>query len=219
MSRARLRLHERLALRGIDLLGTLSGAFRVPFLEAVVAQYGLRGAFARLGKVEQIVAALEAELGDSDSHFVVGFASLYNGCEFCSLGHIYAANLLYFRATGRLHPLDELEIRDHLRVDSDRELLDFSLGRLAAPEHAPLAALLERQHRLKTGELPHPALGTAPADAPTERRDDLLAMAISAYDWLNHCSIRGDDNEIVSLVIPLHRDRALRRRYAAARGR
>lgn len=217
--RARLRLHQRAALRALSVLGRLTTGYDVPFLADVVAQYGLRGAMARLGTLEKIVAVLEAAWGTRDAHHLIGFAALYNGCHFCALGHIYAANLVHFRDTGAVFPLDERALRERMRVDDDRQLLDFVRARLTDPTHAGLVALLERQFQLKVGEAPHPALGTAPAGSPTERVDDLLAMTITAYDWLNHCSLASGtgESEVVSLIAPLHRDRALRRRYDAAR--
>lgn len=212
--RRALNLGERLALRGIHALSRAFAGYRAPFLDEVVRQYGLRGAMARLRRAQEIADLLEAELGERDGHLLIGFASLWNGCLFCTIGHIHAANLAHFRDTGELFPLDEDDLRRAIVRNDDAELLAQIRGSLA--RHPALAARFERQYHLKSGEVPHPSL--LPGAGPSaSREDDLLALAITTYDWLNHCSLLSEgDGELVALS-PLQRDRALRGRYAAAR--
>jgi hypothetical protein len=205
----------RLLLRGIHAINRLTLGYSAPFLDEVVRHYGLRGAMTRLGRVQEIAELLEARLGERDAHLMIGFASLWNGCGFCTLGHIHAANLAHFRDTGALFPLDEDDLRRRMREEGDAEMLAH-LTDVLAGEHASTLARLQRQYQLKTGEVPHPALlpGTPAAATP---EDDLLALAITAYDWLNHCSLVGPEDEELIALSPLQRDRDLRRRYAAAR--
>lgn len=205
----------RLLLRGIHAVNRRTLGYSAPFLDEVVRQYGLRGALTRLTRVQEIAELLEARLGERDAHLLIGFASLWNGCSFCTLGHVHAANLAHFRDTGALLPLAEDELRRRMLADDDAALLAH-LRDVLADQHAATLARLERQYQLKTGEVPHPALlpGTAAATTP---EDDLLALAITAYDWLNHCSLVGPETDELVALSPLQRDRDLRRRYAAAR--
>ena len=160
----------RLLLRGIHAVNRRTLGYSAPFLDEVVRQYGLRGALTRLTRVQEIAELLEARLGERDAHLLIGFASLWNGCSFCTLGHIHAANLAHFRDTGALLPLAEDELRRRMLADDDAALLAH-LRDVLADQHAATLARLERQYQLKTGEVPHPALlpGTPAAAAPRGR--------------------------------------------------
>lgn len=210
-----LGLGQRLALRGVHALSRLFVGYRTPFLDEVVRRHGLRGSAARLRQAQAIADALEHGLGERDAHLLIGCASLWNGCQFCALGHIHAANLAHFRDTAELFPLDEDELARRLHDDTDAALLAHL--RDALVDHPAALARVERLYQLKAGHVPHPAL--QPGAPPTrEREDDLLALAITAYDWLNHFSLAGEGERPELVVLsPLHRDHDLRRRYAVAR--
>lgn len=216
MTRPGLGLGQRLALRGLHAASRLLAGYAAPLVDEVVRRHGLRGGMARLQQLQTIVDAIEARLGERDAHLVVGWASLWNGCRFCALGHVHAANLAHFRDTGELFPLDEDDLARRLDTDSDAQLLAH-LRAMLGERHPDALARLERLYQLKAGHVPHPAL--TPGAAPNlDRDDDLLALAITAYDWLNPYSLSADEGppELVALS-PLQRDRDLRRRHATAR--
>ncbi len=204
--RERLNLGERLVLRAINGFSKLTYGYDAPFLEEIVKVYGMREGFKRASSIEEIIDRFETKLGERDGHIVLGYASLWNGCEFCSLGHIYAGNLAHFRDTGELFPLDEQVLRAKLREGDDAEILEYTAASL--PEHSRLRELLLRQFELKSG--------AAPGD---NEDDELLAASIAAYDWLNHCSIYGDPGVPLVALSPLQKQRTLRRLYNKARGR
>lgn len=214
--RPALGLGRRLALRGLHAASRLLAGYAAPLVDEVVRRHGLRGATARLRQLQAIVDAIEARIGERDAHLVIGWASLWNGCRFCALGHVHAANLAHFRDTGELFPLDEDDLARRLHTDSDAQLLAHLRAALGERHPATLARL-ERLYQLKAGHVPHPAL--VPDAPPThDRDDDVLALAITTYDWLNPYSLAADEGppELIALS-PLQRDRDLRRRHATAR--
>ncbi len=204
--RDRLNLRERLILRAVSGLSKISVGYNPPFLDEIVKVYGVREGFKRAASLEELVKRFETLLGERDGHIVLGYASLWNGCEFCSLGHVYAGNLAHFRDTGELFPLDEHVLRIKMREGDDQEILEYTTTSL--PGHDRLRELLVRQFELKAG-----------ADPGGNEDDEMLSASIAAYDWLNHCSIYGDPGVPLVALSPLQKQSTLRRLYDKARGR
>ncbi|MCA9657325.1 MAG: hypothetical protein KC486_03205 [Myxococcales bacterium] len=184
--------------------------YSVPFMGELLRSYGLRGASTRGAALAELAQLVERELGERDAHMLIGFASLWNGCMICALGHIYAANLAHFRDRGELFPLDEVELRRAMQTATDAEILAYVEERLTATDDARLLELLRHLYAIKRAD-------TAAPDA-VDRDTELLHAVASAYDWLNHCTIYAEGEEPpVIAYSQLNRHYRLRSRYARAR--
>jgi hypothetical protein len=197
------RLAVRLLARASEVVSKWQRGYAVPFGAEMIYTMGFRGV-AKAGKqLDQSAKAITKVFGDRDGQLLMGMAALWNGCTFCSVGHVYAANLYHFRDTGSLLPLDEREVTS-LQRQRDREVIDELSQRFAAPLPRT-ATLLARQFALKSGS----------TNGVTED-DDGLRLALAAWDWLNECTITSDRAEVPPLCI-LAKDKALLERYHAAR--
>jgi hypothetical protein len=56
-------------------------------------------------------------LGPVRTHLACATISLYNSCVYCAFGQAYALELIYFRDTGRLFPLDTRLLADWLHLE------------------------------------------------------------------------------------------------------
>jgi hypothetical protein len=187
----------------------VSDGYALPFTDDIVRSFGVRGAAVELLRYRRVAEALEARYGERDAHLLLGFAALWNGCGYCSVGHVFASNLLRFREQGLLFPIDQDEaerlqhMTDEQGMDRVRELLRGD------SRYARVLALLERQFKLKRGE------------AEGETDDDAMLKACNAaLDLSNECSILAGIDTDPHAVPPMSRhsrDYLLRHRYEAAR--
>lgn len=199
---------ERTASTLMKLGMWLLEGYALPFTDDVVRSFGVRGAVLELFRYNRVKDALAARYGERDAHLLLGFAALWNGCGYCSVGHVFASNLLRFREQGLLFPIDQDETErlqhmpDEQAMERVRELLRGD------SRYARVLGLLERQLKLKRGE----ALGSTDDD-------ELLQACNAALDISNECSILAgidvDPHEVPPLS-PLSRDYLLRHRYEAA---
>lgn len=187
----------------------LAEGYALPFTDDIVRSFGVRGAVMELLRYGRVQDALSARYGERDAHLLLGFAALWNGCGYCSVGHVFASNLLRFREQGLLFPIDQDEterlqhMTDERAMDRVRELLRGD------SRYARVLALLERQLQLKRGE----------AEGSTDD-DEMLKACNAALDISNECSILAGldaDPHEVPPMSPLSRDYLLRHRYEAAR--
>jgi hypothetical protein len=182
--------------------------YALPFMDEIVRVFGVRGAIEELARYRHVAAALDARFGERDAHLLQGFAALWNGCGYCSVGHVFASNLLRFRDEGVLFPIDQEELL-RLSLMTDARVMERVRERLCDPAYAPILTLLERQVELKQGR----------AEGVT--RDDALLLACNAaLDLSNECSILAGidmDPHAVPPLSPVAKDRLLRHRYEAAR--
>lgn len=202
---------QRALARLMNGMSWLLYGYAAPFTAELLRSYGLRGAAARGAALSELAQLVEREYGERDAHMLIGFASLWNGCLTCALGHIYAANLAHFRDRGELFPLDEYELRRAVQTSTDADLLAYAEERLTA-EDARLLELLRRLYAIKRAD-PEAPEGDA-CDPDTQ----LLQAIASAYDWLNHCTIYAEGEEPPVIAFSqLNRSFRLRSRYARAR--
>lgn len=202
----KLNFLERTVALLMETMSQRMAGFSPPFIREVVHAYGIRGAFRRLSLMADVVTQLEQELGMCEAHVLVGYASLWNGCYYCALGHLYISNLIYFRDTGELYPLDERVVATWLD-GRDGEILERTQNALVGEAHSTLRSLLARQVELKWGRV-----------NVENRTDELIELSIVAYDWFNHCTIVAPEDEIVALN-ELAKEHELQRRYLHARAR
>lgn len=200
----KLSLVERAVLSATGVVGDLFMGYTVGFAEELVRQHGLGGLVkfsrATLGVLEDLIRAL----GESDAHLLSAFASFWNGCEYCTYGHVLAHNLHWYHETQRLFPLDEQDVTALMRR-SDDEVAAELRRLLAQPEHASKLARLEALARVRAGEVAQP---------PTAEQQ-LMLRCLAMYDWVNECSIVADAPS--PPLGPIAKDKDLRRRYDEAR--
>ena len=200
---------ERTASTLMKLGMWVAEGYALPFTDDIVRSFGVRGAAVELLRYRRVAAALGARYGDRDAHLLLGFAALWNGCGYCSVGHVYASNLHRFREQNLLFPIDQDEA-ERLQHMTDQQAMDRVRELLRGDSrYARVLALLERQFKLKRGE----AEGSTDDDA-------YLKACNAALDLSNECSILAgidaDPHEVPPLS-PLSRDYLLRHRYEAAR--
>lgn len=192
---------ERMLVALFSYLQHRSEGWAFGYMDQVVRDHGVRGMFTILAAADRAWKRLNAWFGEQDAHLLAGMGSLWNGCGYCAVGHIWAHNLLFFEKTGELFPFDEAELVGLLRRTDD-ELLALLRQRLAPYEAQ--RQLIERQYLLKRG-------------APVESElDSHLDVCNALYDWTNDCSIQPVERP-APLMDRKGRQRDLRERYEKAR--
>lgn len=205
----KLTLGQRLFVAVWERLVVMSVGSPNPLMKEVVFTFGVREYLKRVKMMYEVLTLLEKRWGALYAQLIIAFAGLWTGCRWCSVGHIYAANLELFRQNGELLPVDEREIAD-LQFRTDAEVLEFLHERFSAPHWEPMRRLLDQQYLLRSAQIEE-----------VTRDDQLLQMANYMWEWFNECSIVVMDMD-PSTVPPqsfLGKDRHLLRRYREARER
>lgn len=204
----RLTLAERVGAQSISWLVRITQGYWPAFTRELVRTYGLDGMRQWGEVVETTAKGLTERFGDENAQVVIGMSAVWNGCAYCTVGHLYAANILYFRRTGRLFPIDEREVpRWHTLTDERLEA--STLERLADDEFKDLHRILSRQFQLRR---------EGPA-AVEDDDDRLIIGANAAWDLVNECSILVESGHIPPLHSAAARARGVQRAYAQKRGR
>lgn len=194
---------ERLFLTLVQAAYRRTEGYTLDLAVELVRQRGIRG-FLRFGSATQAAwTGLVRTFGERDAHLLAGFASLWNGCGDCARGHLLAHNLLFFRETGELFPLDELEVPALLR-ERDLAIIGHLRERLGTAEHVRALRLIERQLLLKLSRA-----------EPDGEEDRILCRSIAVHDGVSACSTTAGGEPPPPGRVALERE--LRERYAAAR--
>jgi len=97
---------DRFAVRVLEWLGNRLWGLPPRLMAPIVAQLGALPALAWVVRnMPRYERALRA-LGPPRTHLACTTSSLYNGCRYCSLGHLYAVELICLEERGPLSPLD-----------------------------------------------------------------------------------------------------------------
>lgn len=206
----RLGFFERLAAEALDKSWQAYTGYSTIFMGEMIRTFGVKNALEVMGAMGKATSALEKSFGPIGAQLALGIAGTWNGCRFCGTGHLLAANLVHYRETGTLLPLDE-------RMVLEFEKLSFEQMRarlqeiFSAPEHAERAAMVDRLIALELGDAPRP-----------DTSDEALSLGIEVWSIVNECStaITFDmDLDVVPALSTVAKDKALLRKYRIARGR
>lgn len=181
--------------------------FSDPFAAEHIRMEGVRG-FLRWAKASfELLDQLNKRFGVVEAQLVIGFAAMWTGCRWCSIGHVYSANLELFKREATLGPLDERSIPE-LQMLRDEELLALLQQRFAGPRWEELRRLMMRQYLLRTGQVQEES-----------RDDELLQTTNIIWEWVVECSIMAMDidPDAIPPQTPIGKDRKLRADYAEAR--
>ncbi len=204
----RLSVLTRLGARAMRAMNRVAMGYDPVFLDRLLDLLGPRevGAWGR--EVNETVAALETHCGTAPTQFVIAFSAFFNGCPFCSVGHVYAGNLEVFKASGALFPIDERDVLKLQRLDDD-QLLRTLATTLGDAYHHTFEHIVQ-MYELKTNLRP----------ARTEL-DALMLRAVAAWDIITECTVLLEDVDpaTVDPLTEIAKDKALRARYQRARGR
>lgn len=202
-------LIQRLGARAMRTMSKVINGYDPVFVDEMLNILGTAGVRIWGERLTAVSIALDERFGHAKAQHIISFSAMLNGCPFCSIGHMYSANLQVFADSGLLFPVDEREVLK-LQELGDEELLDVLEKRLAGGPHEETLALFKRVYALKFG-------GAEPETAD----DELFIAAIGAWDLLTECTIlsEGIDPAKVDPLSEVAKDKGLRKRYQAARGR
>jgi len=202
-------LAERVVLRGLFLLARMAQGSEARLVATeCVRVMGIRGTLRYTATALKVTKLLEGEFGGITAQFLIGLASLFIGCGFCTYGHVMAGAVLWFRERGELHPLDHYVARDLFEM-TDAEIREKLERQLRQPEHQRLLLLVLRMHDLYL----ECAEGTWP-------EDPYLEACLWMWRWTTECSIVDGITRTPETSTPNHpvgRDRATLERFERAR--
>ncbi|MBX2801551.1 MAG: hypothetical protein KTR31_27995 [Myxococcales bacterium] len=142
--------------------------------EELVRTHGWRDAGRVGAKVGAALATLEERFGVADAQLLVAFAAFWEGCTYCSRGHLLASNVLRHHHEGRLFPVTPEELLDLQALRDDEVMEHLRVQLVEFPEGL---RLLTRQFELR-----------AELVQPTEEDAPLMA-SLSAWSWMADCTI------------------------------
>lgn len=181
--------------------------FSDPFAEEHIRMEGVRG-FLRWARASfELLGQLNKRFGVVEAQLIIAFAALWTGCRWCSIGHVFSANLELFKRENALGPLDERSIPE-LQLMRDEELLELLQQRFAGARWDEIRRVMVRQYMLRTGQVEE------------ESRDDVLLQTTNIiWEWVVECSIMAMDVDPATIPpqTPNGKDRKLRAAYEAAR--
>ncbi len=203
-----LSLGERVGATAILWISRITFGYFPAFTRELVHTYGLQGVKQWGEAVEGAVGALTERFGDETAQLLIALAAVWNACSYCTIGHLYALNVLYFRRTGRLFPIDEREVPRWYTV-SDEALIERIVERLQTDEFEHLIPLVRRQFEIRTA-------GPEIAESDDDRA---IVRANAAWDLVNECTIMIDTDDIPPLHPGAARARGVQKAYGVKRGR
>ncbi|MFZ5441688.1 MAG: hypothetical protein ACOZQL_16925 [Myxococcota bacterium] len=174
MSRRELTWFERAFIKSSRAFADFDLGYHIDFDEELIRQHGIAG-FMKWGrKLWALETKLTAFFGEENMHFVAAFSSFFNGCDYCTWGHLFAVNLVHLEKTGRLYPIDERESLVLMQQGDTAVVAELERRLAEHPEHV---RLLKRMLELRDG---------APAQGD---EDHHLGLARGLFEWINECSI------------------------------
>ncbi len=205
-----LTLAQKLTAGAMSVVFKLKMGFVPAILPVMLKSFGVRKTMRIFATMDKCVQALATKHGAVNAQAMLGLAATRNGCLYCSIGHLYAANVLHFKETGQLHPLSE-QLPVTWRDMTDREMLSDGISRLtkAGAEFEPLARLIKRQHALQIE-----------GDAIRDEDDLLVDRVLGVWDLIGACTILLIDERETLEVPPMTdvaKDTVSIRRYRQAR--
>ncbi len=195
---------ERFAVAVLEGVGKRLWGFPPSLMAPIVQQLGpgpaLRWFVSNMPRYERTLRAF----GGLRTHLMCTAISLVNGCGYCTFGHAYAFELIYFRERGRLFPLDE-DALDALRGQSAFVIRDRLIEALEQAELHSEIHWLERALALAVD-----------GQWPTDRDEMRVAHLVRMFSVLNSVGI---DRQISpdEAHDPANKDRILKWRYATRR--
>lgn len=204
----KLSFAERVGVTAIGWISRITFGYWPAFTRELVRTYGMDGVKQWGEAVEGAVEGLTNRWGEETGQLIIAMAAVWNGCSYCTTGHLYALNVLYFKRTGRLFPIDEREVPRWYTMTDDR-LVDRICERLADDEFVDMIPLVRRQYQIRTTGL----------DGDLSDDDKLIVKANAAWDLVNECSIVIETNQIPPLHPGAARARGVQKAYARKRGR
>jgi len=205
-----LSLWESLAAHLLKLFNRVQfGDSFGPIMEAYLDIHGVRGFMAYAKLYDAIVNELaEVFGGPFEAQVIVAMAGFFNGCRFCTIGHLKAANLILYRDEERLSPIDEFYMVD-LMYKTDEEVLEQLLAWMDGQERFErLSEALVGLYRMRFGDV-----------EPSTDEEFLLVSAVAMWEWTNECTINmGADSTYENQVASgFSAGASLKRAYFGAR--
>ena len=201
-----LTFTERVGVQAMGWISRITFGYWVAFTREMVRTYGLDGVKRWGDAIETAVEALDARFGVERAQLLIAMAAVWNGCTYCTTGHLYALNILYFKRTGRLFPIDEREVPRWYTL-ADERVVQRVVDRIADTDFADMIPILRRQLELRV----HGHAGASSDD------DRLIVMTNAAWDLVNECTIVVETSEIPPLHPTAARARGVQRAYARQR--
>lgn len=198
------RAVDRAAVRLLEGLGRRLWGFPPRLMAPIVAQLGAGralGWFVRnMPRYERTLRLL----GPLRTHLICAVISLYNGCRYCSFGHLYAVELTYLDQRGRLFPVDARSVGDWIGLEPP----ELSRRMVAALQQADLhgeVLWVDSALALASG-----------AQRPVDAQEARIAHLASMFRVLNDVGIAGrvEPDEAHD---PLNKDVALKERHRELR--
>ena len=205
-SPSRLSLTGRAVAAGVDVFGRLGYGVSAPFNQDYIRTYGTIEYLRWLTEAFRITRRLEQRYGPVEGQMIIAMAGLWTGCRWCSIAHMYIANLVLYHREKTLGPIDELEMPrwQDLR---DSEILVLLERRLTG-RWSTIGEVGRRMYALRID------------DVTPESDDDFLLVRTNAmWEWIIECTIMAfdfDPESIPAWGYPA-RSRKLQARYRAAR--
>lgn len=203
-------LSMRISARLITAMTRLVyGDARLVINEEMLDTLGWRRYVRVVRKTFALVGSMNARYGEADTQFLIGVAAMWNGCGFCSYGHVLTGALLVYRDQGVLHPLHAEVVAELMEMRTERAL--EALQELLC-DYPTLYEPILRMFVLRTGQ------------ARPETTDDYLLDACQqVWSLYVECTIvLGLTMKPDEAICPAHtigRDKQLIARYRRARER
>jgi hypothetical protein len=103
---------DRFAARALERIGRQLWGFPPRLMAPIVAQLGALPALAWFVRNMPRYERTLRVLGPLRTHLACTLISLYNGCRYCSYGHLYAVELIYLEQRRELFPLDARSVTE-----------------------------------------------------------------------------------------------------------
>jgi hypothetical protein len=174
------RAVDRFAVRVLERIGRLLWGFPPRLMAPIVAQLGALPALAWFVRNMPRYERTLRTLGPLRTHLACTLISLYNGCRYCSFGHLYAVELIYLEQHGTLFPLDARSVPDWIGlrpVELRRRMVDV----LQQADLHGEALWVDTTLALASGE-----------QRAVDAREARIAHLVSMFRVLNDVGIAGD---------------------------
>jgi hypothetical protein len=199
------RESNQFAVRVLELIGQRLWGFPPRLMAPIVDQLGPLPAltwFARnMPRYERTLRIL----GPLRTHLACALISLYNGCRYCSFGHLYAVELVYLEKRSELFPLDARSVSDWIDLHPG-ELRKRMVDVLQQADLHGEVMYVDKTLGLASG-----------AQRAVDAEEARIAHLVSMFRVLNDAGIAGKV-EPDEAHDPLNKDLRLKARHDELRG-